>query len=186
MFALNTTKRDDPEFVQIVSRILESAARLYSPKQIYVVQIDHWFDHKWKAFSGKVLGAVGVWNDRLTLPPFSPGRVMSQLHYEADASGDGGYTLGPAAPLHINQMSDANIQRFVNRNIKNGILVWYSCDTAAADAASVMLYRVKDERTEEWYASFKKKETWAVNKVEGISRREFSAMLEQSPSPHGI
>jgi hypothetical protein len=186
MVTINATDRNDPQFVEFVTRIIDAVAKFYRPDEIYITQIDHWFDHKWKAFSGKVLGALGVWKGRLTLPPFKPSRVVSQVYYEVAPSGTAIYTLKSAAPLHIDQWSDANMQRFVDRVSRNGVLVWYSGDTKASDTASVMLYHVTDEEAVGWYASFKKKEGWKLNKVEGISRRELSAMLEMSPSPHGI
>jgi hypothetical protein len=186
MVTINATDRDDPQFVEFVTRIIAAVTKLYRPDEIYILQIDHWFDHKWKAFSGKVLGALGVWKGRLTLPPFSPNRVVSQVYYEGEPSGTATYTLKSASPLHIDQWSDANMQRFVDRVCRNGVFVWYSGNTKASDAASVMLYRVRDGEAVGWYASFKEKEGWKLNKVEGISRRELSAMLEMSPLPHGI
>jgi len=43
------------------------------------------------------------------------------------------------------------MQRFVDRLSENAVIVWYSGATNASDAASVMLYIVKDEATEAWY-----------------------------------
>jgi hypothetical protein len=87
MFTLKPTDNEDPKFTEIVSTILNSIVQLYHPDQVYVVEIDHWFDHKWKAFSGTVLGALGVWQTRLTLPPFNPNTVLRQLYYEKDTPG---------------------------------------------------------------------------------------------------
>jgi len=151
MFTLKPTDNEDPKFTEIVSTILNSIVQLYHPDQVYVVEIDHWFDHKWKAFSGTVLGALGVWQTRLTLPPFNPNTVLRQLYYEKDTPGSICYALMPAASLHIKQSSDANMQRFVDRLSENAVIVWYSGATNASDAASVMLYIVKDEATEAWY-----------------------------------
>ena len=186
MVTINATVRDDPRFTELVSRILGSAVRLCHPNEIYIVQIDHWFDHKWIAFSGKVLGALGVSKVRLTLPPFNPHRVVSQVYYQAHAPGVAAYTLASAPPLHIDQWSSANLQRFVDRVSKSGVFAWYSGDTESSDAASVMLYQVSDEDAAGWYASFKKKEGWKLNEVEGISRRELSTMLELVPVTNGI
>ena len=77
MIDLKPTPDDDVQFVGLASQLLNSLIRLHSPEEIYIVQIDHWFDHKWQYFSGKAVGAVGVWQSTLTLPPFDPGRVIS-------------------------------------------------------------------------------------------------------------
>ena len=186
MVAINATERDDARFVELVNRVLDSAVRLYRPDDVYIVQIDHWFDHKWLAFSGKALGALGVSKARLTLPPFNPNRVVRQVYYEAGAPGAATYSLASSPPLHIDQWSDANMQRFVDRVSESGLFVWYSGDTEPSDAASLMLYRVGGGEASGWYASFKDKGGWMLNKVGGISRRELSALLGPSPAAHGV
>jgi hypothetical protein len=183
MVTIDATERDDPQFIELVNGVLGSAVRLYRPDDIYIVQIDHWFDHKWLAFSGKVLGAVGVSKARLTLPPFNPNRVVRQVCYEAV---EAAYSLASSPPLHIDQWSDANMQRFVDRVSESGVFVWYSGGTGSSDAASLLLYQASEGEASGSYASFKKKGGWMLNKVEGISRRELSALLGPSPAAHGI
>lgn len=186
MVTINATDRDDPRFIELVNGVLDSTVRLYRPDDLYIVQIDHWFDHKWLAFSGKVLGELGVAKSRLTLPPFHPNRVVRQVHYAAGASGAAAYNLASAPPLHIDQWSDANMQRFVDRMSENGAFVWYSGDSASADAASLMLYRACNGEASGWYVSFRKDGDWKPNKVKGIPRRELSALLGSSPAARGI
>jgi len=77
------------------------------------------------------------------------------------------------------------MQRFVDRVSESGVFVWYSGDSASSDAASLMLYQVSDGEAVGWYASFRKNEGWRLNKVEGISRRELSALLGPPPTAHG-
>lgn len=40
-----------------------------------------------------------------------------------------------------------------------------------------MAYSVQGEETIPWYASFLKKDGWKLNKVRGMSRVEFDAMV---------
>ena len=87
---------------------------------------------------------------RLTLPPFNPNRVVRQVYYEAGASGAAAYDLASSPPLHIDQWSDANMLRFVDRVSENGAFVWYSGDSAASDAASLMLYRASGGEVVGW------------------------------------
>ncbi len=73
--------QDDADFVEVVQHIVNGAASFYRPAAVYVVRINTWFDHKWLRFSGKVMGALGVWKEPLTIPPFHPRRVLSQNYY---------------------------------------------------------------------------------------------------------
>lgn len=84
-FAL--TRSQDPKFLEIASRSLKASVALYHPDEIYVVAIDNWFDAKWRGFSGKALGAIGVWKRPLTVPPFTQNRVRFEAHFAFDAVG---------------------------------------------------------------------------------------------------
>src|SRR5215510_649404 len=112
MIDLNPNQDDDAQFVRLASQLLNNLIHLHSPKDIYVIQIDHWFDHKWQYFSGKTIGVIGVWNSTLTLPPFNPSRVVSQKYYRAEPSA-GTYQSRSAKPLHLDQWSGQNLHRFV-------------------------------------------------------------------------
>jgi hypothetical protein len=60
MITLNAANHDDPQFIGIVSMILNSAVSRHHPRDVYVVEIDHCFDRKWQKFSGKALGLIGT------------------------------------------------------------------------------------------------------------------------------
>jgi len=81
---LNPTSDDDPGFVRILSLILDSLVLQHTPEIVVIIQVDNWFDHKWLNFSGKVLGALGVWKHPLTIPPFHPNRVKAQTMYRVN------------------------------------------------------------------------------------------------------
>jgi hypothetical protein len=87
---------DDNDFVYLVSALLNALPVEQSPEQLWVIQIDNWFDHKWLRYSGS--GSVAspfptnwnssfmdrftsvkeqFWQDKLTFPPFAPDRVVS-------------------------------------------------------------------------------------------------------------
>jgi len=175
MIDLKPTKTDDRNFVELVSQLLSSLIRLNQPEEVYVVNVDHWFDHKWQYFSGKTLGALGVWNSRLTVPPFDPGRVIRELHFRFD-SATNSYREDTRKPLHVNQWSTHNLQRFIKDVSASGVFIWYSSDTEKVDRASLMVYVVNSEGLFPWYASLVKRDGWKLNKVRGISRAQLEAM----------
>jgi hypothetical protein len=186
MVTLIAREHDDSSFIVLVSRTLNGAILCYKPTEIYVVQIDNWFDHKWRAFSGKAVGAVGVWNTRLTVPPFEPNRVISQLHYRADEKKPETHVLQPAKDLHLHQWSSSNLQRFLKQFTESGLFIWYSGNTLNNSTGSLMVYSVGRGYELSWYASFKREGDWRVNKVQSISRRELLGLMKLSDAANGI
>lgn len=49
---LGETVEGDSRFVPVVGRALNNALEFSRPSDVYVVQVDGWFDHKWQQFSG--------------------------------------------------------------------------------------------------------------------------------------
>src|SRR5262245_27728241 len=111
MIRLNVATHDDPQFIEIVSMILNSAVSRHHPRDVYVVEIDHCFDHKWQKFSGKALGLIGTWNTRLVVPPFDPSRVVNETYLRSDPSVASSYSTAASRPLHIKQSGGDSPQR---------------------------------------------------------------------------
>src|SRR5690349_2642154 len=152
---IKRTPDDDQEFIGIVSRILSASIALYRPSEIFVVHIDNWFDVKWRAFSGKILGALGVWKKGLTIPPFVPNRVRIERHFTWEES-CGEYVARDieavvAARLHRRQLSFQNLNRDIRHISDSAIFFWYSGASAQSGRGSVMLYRIEDGETSSWY-----------------------------------
>lgn len=114
MIELKPIQTEDPQFVELASQVLNGLIRLHSPQEVYAIQIDHWFDHKWQHFSGKTIGALGVWRSTLTVPPFDPGRVVSQSHFRVKDSSTATYEAEEVKPLHLDQWSGHNLHRFTS------------------------------------------------------------------------
>ncbi len=72
---------DDSEFLDFVDATVVGVEEAINTKQTYVVKIDNWFGKRWLGFSGKALGALGVRITKLTLPAFTPSRVLSQRRF---------------------------------------------------------------------------------------------------------
>lgn len=161
---------DDPDFVRLLESVL-AAELARPPRVLYLIRIDNWFSERWLHFSGKVLGAVRICNERLTIPPFHPHRILSE-HAWTDESGQ----LNPAAlaPLHVQQQSSQNLYRFFDRLGDSVLAIWFSSNSLSSRRSSIMLYRtdVTAEAPIAWYASFVREERWKVNKAVGISPQE--------------
>lgn len=79
---------DAPDFIGYIERVVNGIVRRHCPDTIALVKIDNWFGSNWLGFSGKALGALGVWNkprnmpaDNIRIPPFVPARVVSQRRF---------------------------------------------------------------------------------------------------------
>ncbi|HEY2976028.1 MAG TPA: hypothetical protein VGJ48_26170 [Pyrinomonadaceae bacterium] len=182
MITFDETNLDDPQFIGIVSTILNTAVTRHHPRDVYVVEIDHCFDRKWQKFSGKALGLIGTWNKKLVVPPFDPRRVVNQRYFCSDMSRSPSYSLASARPLHIEQAGGDSPQRRLAQTSQSGIFLWYSGETTKTDQASVLLYQIDAGVTSDWYASFAKSGQWKLNKVRGISRRALEDMIDPAPT----
>lgn len=114
MLELESTAADDGSFLDLVSRLIAGAADASRLSDLFVCHIDHWFGPRWLGFRGKVVGAAGVHNRRLTAdlapPPFHPHRILSVRAYRLgesqafESQGDVGWLHGPRS-------SESNVRR---------------------------------------------------------------------------
>ncbi len=186
MLKLTVTEQDDTQFVEFVTSILQGAVECYKPIRVYITQVDGWFDHKWKSFSGVIDLQLGVWSrPLLTVPPFNPHRVVSQYHFQIAGTG---YQIAPIRPLHQQQASISNIHRRLKEIVDTAsLLLWYSGATRVNDKASLMVYFIGQTDEIAWYASFNRHhEEWRVNKLKGISQQEFASIAKLSTIPFGL
>jgi hypothetical protein len=175
---------DDERFLALVSGIASTTIQDLRPTDVFITRIDHWFDHKWLGFSGKMLGAPGVHKrTRLTIPPFMPRRVASQHFYTCDA-GARSYHVADAPPLHRHQQSRDNLTRFIDRVSPSAVLVWFSGGTANADHGCVMVYTNLAESQSGWYASFRRIDHWRLHKAQGLSMTELMNLIDRGAKTH--
>jgi hypothetical protein len=187
-----TTPNDDPKFVRLVSCIIAGLINGYFPTEIFVVQIDNWFDLKWVNFSGK--GRVGFfgtitpdtaldefWQDKITFPPFTPNRVVKEYFFLRDESGN--YSHSNIQPPYIHSRrrasSHMNLHKRVSDFSDSAIFVWFSSNTTSNRHASLMVYEVSTSRVDTWYAAFTKEDEWKVLQVKGITREQVQLLMEQ-------
>ena len=53
---------DAPDFIGHVEQVVNGVVRRHLPETLVLIKINNWFGSKWLGFSGKALGALGVWN----------------------------------------------------------------------------------------------------------------------------
>lgn len=173
---ITATNNDDPRFLALVNRIVSSSVHQSRPADVFVVRIDHWFDHKWLAFAGKLHGAVAIHKpQRLTIPPFHPDRVVSEQVFTRDGES---YRANQGPYLHRIQQSGENLSRFIGHVSKSGFFVWFSGDTAHSEQGSILMYAIEGDMQHGWYASFRRGTDWRLHKVKGLSRPELMKMME--------
>jgi hypothetical protein len=161
------------------------------PQELWIIQIDNWFDHKWLRFSG--IGIVDYrfpafmnrddgaldefYQDKVTFPPFTPNRVLSQWSFERV---DDHYTEAPLRTLphpSKKQTSEANLQRRVEGFSRSACFVWYSAKTLANGRASVMVYSVAGDRVQTWFAALNRQQGWKLHATKGASRDAVHQLL---------
>jgi hypothetical protein len=175
MIHLNHTAGADSDFVVIVEQALENALNRIRPLEVYVIQIDGWFDYKWQGFSGTVMHEIAVWRHNLSLPPFHPARVLNQTHFVRSEGSS--YEPSPAKPLHISQASSANLNRRVTDVSSSAVFLWYSRTDGDSDRGSLMVYTVNQSEFSGWYAGFKRNGAWRLTQIKGASRREIKEIF---------
>ena len=175
---LQATSNDDPGFVRLVSLIVDSLVLQRAPDILAIIAVDNWFDHKWLNFSGKVLGALGVWKYPLTIPPFRPNRIKAQMVYRLSQQKE--YEQFEAPPLHVVQSSSANLNRKLIHATDSGVFVWWSGNTGANAKGSFMAYIQTGTDATSWYVSFDRRDRWTINKTKNISVEAVQFLLRSA------
>jgi hypothetical protein len=177
MLELEATESDEPDFLDITSRLITSVAWTNGFNQLIVGHIDHWFGQRWLGFCGKLLGAAGVRSRRLTgeltPPPFHPNRIISVRRYALTEPG-GFESGGEVSWLHGLRPSASNINRTL---LKGFLYAWYSGDTITSDKGVVMVYLVHRKWNAAWYVGFEKLPQWHLAQTVAIAPRRVNEML---------
>ncbi|HKO16169.1 MAG TPA: hypothetical protein VJU87_08015 [Gemmatimonadaceae bacterium] len=173
MITLDRTAFDAPPLLDRVERLIAGAVALARPESVRVVQVDDWFDSKWVAFSGKLVGAVGFRTRDLTVPPFHPNRVLRELGYCRDAAA-AGYVPDPAAPpLHAAQPSERNTRRHLRLVAPGAACFWYTSASAPSKRGALMAYVPTEGEYWAWYVALARAEpAWRVTRRKGITPGE--------------
>jgi hypothetical protein len=178
MFDLNPDPDDDPNFVELVSRLIGGAAAVHQPGDVRIYKIDNWFDHKWLRFSGKVIGAVGIWASDLTIPPFVFNRVVRRWHYLRGEFGTDYRLLGPGPDIHHRGWSARNLQRRVRQIAPTSALFWFSGNTSETGRGSLMAYIPVEQDHWPWFLAFARAAAWKIIRRKNIHPYEVRLFQE--------
>jgi hypothetical protein len=176
MIELLPSERDDLAFLQLAQRIVNGAVATLGMREVYLVQIDNWFDFTW-------LGFWSRWGEEkelptLFVPPFNPNRIRSEKHLIWDANRSRFASATHKTPLHLRQPGRrATHAKPLDRFSKSAAFIWYSGNTVINRAGSLMLY-LSGAEAYAWYASFWKEEQWKFHDENPIARRELVSFEE--------
>jgi hypothetical protein len=189
-----TKPTDDPEFIEAVGHIVSGCITDKFPEKIFIIKIDNWFDHKWLGFSGKGRVGFGFFGDylvdmdtaldefrqdQMTLPPFSPKRVMEEYYFLLDDNGD--YSPSTRAPrVHQKNLapSSHNLHNRIVDHVDSAILVWFSSNTKLNRRGSIMAYEVNGSSVHAWYAGLAKEEGWRALQTKGITPEQVQSLID--------
>lgn len=165
-------EKDDQNFIDSIQRIVNFGVRLTEPDDVFLIKVDHWFDFKWREFSHKIFGALGVWRSPLRVPPFIPDRIVEERHFRKNGKN---YEQKSPYKLHFYQTSSENALRKINR--RSAVYVWFSGDTINHSKGSLMVYTFGKDFQNSWYVSFTLKTDWQIYKTDNISKAEVKSMM---------
>ncbi len=130
---------DSSALVTEAERLISGSLMAPQIKAAFIVRIADWFGPRWLGFSGKSLGALGVKDQELTLPPFVPSRVLSESYFVREKGGAFSSAVAPFT-IHVRQASSANLRRHVARLAADTAFFWLSCASASDQRAALMMY----------------------------------------------
>ena len=176
MIPLPAQESDDAVFLALAAKSIVGTALLTSTPAVRVVKIDSWFGDRWYTFAGKAIGAFGVRDRDLKVPPFHPHRVVGEWRLRSS-----GAPVGPALDrrLHTLRTSGSNLNNSISRLGKSITLGWYSGDTAATGRGAVMVYSSTPHGPVGWYAGLERGSDWSVVKLVGADERMWAAVLDR-------
>ena len=189
-----TNQYDDPEFIETVRRLISGCTNAGFPKKIFIIKIDNWFDHKWLKFSGKGRIGFGFFGhylvdmdtaldefrqDQMTLPPFSPKRVIEEYYFLRDEKGH--YSPSPARHASIKETWLRVLGIFISElwiALIQPSLYGSAPSTKLNRRGSIMVYEVNGSSVHAWYAELAKEERWRVLQTKGITPEQVQSLIE--------
>lgn len=173
MFTFVPLPDDDRDFTVLAARLITGAVATHRPQDVRVFQVDNWFDHKWLGFSGKTLGALGVWTKPLTVPPFVANRLVRQWHSVADQNTDVYRFLGAGPNIHHRGWSARNLQRLVRQVVPRSALFWFSGNTTNTGRGSLMGYLPVERDVWAWFLALERADgRWRITHRKNIQAYE--------------
>jgi hypothetical protein len=178
MFALPAGAGHDPAFIALVRQIITGLLKRVSADELFLIQIDNWFDHKWLDLSVRNPGSEPPLDQHTPIPMFNPSRVVHQARYLRGAD--------PAKYSEVVRRKDVHgddgVTRVKHRRFadltNDGVFVWYSAGTSGNGRGSLMVVAYTRTLKFAWYASLVRRTTWAIDRAKGITPQEVRALAE--------
>jgi hypothetical protein len=187
---------DDNDFIDLLNTLLNGLLFQQTPEQLWVIQIDNWFDHKWLRYSGS--GSVPskfpanwtssfmdrftsvkeqFWQDKLTFPPFVPERVIGQWSFLRSGQDYIEAALPKLPHSESRRRSHQNLHRRAENFVKSASFVWFSGNTLKNGRGSVMVYNLGPAEPVCWFAAFEKTSSWMLKKTKDVDKKQVSRLL---------
>jgi hypothetical protein len=157
-----------------VHEVANGVVRKYAPQILILIEVDGWFGSKWLGFSGKMLGALGVWSQPLSVPPFVPSRIVSQRRFISPDY----LEAAVGNPLHITVPSSVAIRRKLATVEPNAAVLWFSRESPDNGHGALMTYIPSGGSYFHWYASWQRHGDWKIEETINISRQELFSLME--------
>jgi hypothetical protein len=177
----NIEVHPDREFLEIVEQIISTVVEQSGVKELFLVEIENWFNYKWLHYARKFL--IPIWTHTAMVPPFPPARILSERQFRRALGADQFARDAGRERLHAMVERSFRERRFqkITDVSQSAVFVWYSSNATANKAASLMVYVAAKDRVHAWFAAFRKDGEWRLDLTRDI-RRE--AVLElMSPNP---
>ncbi len=133
MIQLLPAEHDDVDFLALAQRIVNGAVEVLHVREVFLVHIDSWFDHKWLRWWSRK-------GEELRVPTFTPNRVCSEKHFARVAERSAWTQVEQPKPLHVRQPGRPWLAQPLGRFSRNAAFIWYSGNTATNKAGSLMFY----------------------------------------------
>src|SRR5579862_2606045 len=160
---------DDAEFLEQVRLCIDWVTQVHRPPELFLIKIDNWFGPNWLRFSGKCLGAIAIWKDRLTIPPFVPHRVL----WERRFVGPDYHQKSIKNIVHVNTESQLAQLRHVGDVAPNASLIWFSGGSQRNQRGALMAYLLNADSYWSWYTGWQERSGWKIVEAQGITHEAF-------------
>jgi hypothetical protein len=180
---------DDNDFIDLLNLLVNGLLIQQTPEQLWVIQIDNWFDHKWLRYSGSGIVASPFpanwtssfmdrftsvkeqfWQDKLTFPPFAPNRVTGQWSFLRSDQEYIEAALPKLPHAESRRRSHANLHRRAENFFQSASFVWYSGNTLKNGRGSVLVYNLGAAEPVCWFVAFAKKLSWTIKNTKGVDK----------------
>jgi hypothetical protein len=164
---------DADAFIAQVDALANGILGKHTAESLILIKVNSWFGSRWLGFAGKTLGALGVWPDNLSVPPFVPSRIISQKRFTAPNCSE----MASGAPLHRKVRSSDAILRKIAATELSAAVLWYSGNSKITGHGSAMAYIPASNSYSCWYVSWAKRDAWHVEETVGITRQGLTFLI---------